>query len=56
MIALGRNGILLLRYRRDDDFDLAVNYHAQVVDGKLLARRVPELKEIASSLTRLALY
>lgn len=56
MLALGRYGILLLRYSRDDDLNLAVNYYAQVVDSKLLARRVPELKKIASSLTGLALY
>ncbi len=56
MIALGRYDILLLRYSRDDDFDLAANYYAQVVDSKLLAGRVPELKKNASSLTGLALY
>lgn len=52
MLALGRYGIML----RYDQLDLTVDHYAEVVDAKLLARRVPELKNVASSLGGLLLY
>jgi len=55
MLALNRHGIML-RYSGDDDLGLAANYAARVVDSKLLARRIPELKKMAGSLTGLAVF
>lgn len=55
MLALNRYGIIL-RYSGEDDLDAPVNYSAWVVDSKLLARRIPELKKLSGSITGLALF
>jgi hypothetical protein len=55
MLALTRYGIML-RYCGDDEVDLAADYYAQVVDSKLLSRRIPALRKLATDLTGLALY
>jgi hypothetical protein len=55
MRALNRHGIML-RYSGDGDSGLAANYYARVVDSQLLARRTPELKKMAGSLTGLAVF
>lgn len=52
MLALGRYGIML----RYDELDPTADSYAEVVDAKLLARRVPELKNVAQSMGGLLLY
>jgi hypothetical protein len=54
MLALGKLGIMLVR--GGQDMGLAADAYATVVDGKLLARRIPKLKTLAVELSGLALY
>ncbi len=51
-VALVRYGIML----HYDESDSTADFYAEVVDAKLLARRVPELKNVAPSLGGLFLY
>jgi hypothetical protein len=54
MLALGKLGIMLVRGGKD--IGLSADAYATVVDGKLLARRIPKLKTLAVELSGLALY
>lgn len=54
MLTLTKLGIMLLK--NGHELGLAADCYATVVDGKLLARRIPQLKKIPVELTGLALY
>lgn len=52
MLTIGRYGIML----RYDDLDPVADHYAEVVDRRLLARRIPELKKMTQSPNELVLY
>lgn len=52
MLTMGRYGIML----RYDDLDSVADHYAKVVDRRLLARRIPELKKMTKSPNELVLY
>lgn len=54
MLKLDKLGIMLLK--NGHELGLASDSYATVVDGKLLARRIPQLKQLPVELNGLALY
>lgn len=54
MLKLNKLGIMLVK--NGHELGLAADSYATVVDGKLLARRIPQLKKLPVELNGLALY